>query len=275
MELPSKLLEQIAFNTRPKIEEHMVLVMKNSTHEENLIQPLHTNNKDFKVGVTYLTGYNGIQNNNEKYNRFYYITPNNLLREIILPPGNYAIVLEKNADDIPSFQTKIKELKIEIGDVTEENYPFLIKPNYSNNHSIIEIANGWQIDFTQDNTIRDVLGFTKRKISEEVNFSENPVEIINFDNVFIETNIAKGMIIDGKRTEIIHNFTTDVNPGYRYIEKFRGGIQWYMIENKDFISNISVKLKNENGNLVSFNGQEVTFRLSIRKIKKKTTISLK
>ena len=42
-----------------------------------------------------------------------------------------------------------------------------------------------------------------------------------------------------------------------------------MIENKDFISNISVKLKNENGNLVSFNGQEVTFRLSIKESKKK------
>ena len=114
MELPSKLLEQIAFNTRPKIEEHMLIVMKNSTHEENLIQQLHTNNKDFKVGVTCLTGYNGIQNINEKNNRFYYITPNNLLREIILPPGNYAIVLEKNADDIPSFERKIKELIIEM-----------------------------------------------------------------------------------------------------------------------------------------------------------------
>ena len=27
MELPSKLLEQIAFKTRPKIEEHMLIVM--------------------------------------------------------------------------------------------------------------------------------------------------------------------------------------------------------------------------------------------------------
>ena len=29
MELPSKLLEQIAFKTRPKIEEHMLIVMEN------------------------------------------------------------------------------------------------------------------------------------------------------------------------------------------------------------------------------------------------------
>ena len=34
MELPGKLLEQISFNTRPKIEEHMLIVMDKSTHEE-------------------------------------------------------------------------------------------------------------------------------------------------------------------------------------------------------------------------------------------------
>ena len=37
MELPSKLLEQIAFNTRPKLEEHYLVVMGKSTHEEHYI----------------------------------------------------------------------------------------------------------------------------------------------------------------------------------------------------------------------------------------------
>ena len=47
MELPSKFLEQIAFNTRPKIAEHMLIVMDKSTHEEHLSQPLQTNNEQF------------------------------------------------------------------------------------------------------------------------------------------------------------------------------------------------------------------------------------
>ena len=47
MELPSKLLEQIVYNTRPKIEKHMLIVMDKSTHEEHLYQPLQTNNKQF------------------------------------------------------------------------------------------------------------------------------------------------------------------------------------------------------------------------------------
>ena len=54
MELPSKLLEQIAFNTRAKIEEHMLIIMDKSTHEEHLFQPLQTNNKQFKIAVTFL-----------------------------------------------------------------------------------------------------------------------------------------------------------------------------------------------------------------------------
>ena len=40
MEFPAKLLEPIAFNTRPKMEEHMLIDMDKSTHEEHLSQPL-------------------------------------------------------------------------------------------------------------------------------------------------------------------------------------------------------------------------------------------
>ena len=58
----------------------------------------------------------------------------------------------------------------------------------------------------------------------------------------------------------------DVSPGYKYIEKFRGNIQWYMMESKDIISSICFKLKNENENLVLFNGQSVTFKISIKEI---------
>ena len=58
----------------------------------------------------------------------------------------------------------------------------------------------------------------------------------------------------------------DVDPGYKYIEKFRGGVQWYMIESKDNFSRNSFKLKNKNNKLVSFKGQNVNFRLCIEEI---------
>ena len=70
----------------------------------------------------------------------------------------------------------------------------------------------------------------------------------------------------GKRSRKKQNFTMDVDPGYKYSERFRGGVQWYMIENKDFTSSSSFNLKNENNQIASFNGQSITFRLSIKEI---------
>ena len=72
MELPSKLLEQIAFNTRPKTEEHMLINMDKSTHEEHLSNPLQTNNKQFKIAVSFLSAYNGVFNVTIPNNKFYF-----------------------------------------------------------------------------------------------------------------------------------------------------------------------------------------------------------
>ena len=93
MELPSKLSEQIAFITRPKIEEHMLIIMNKSTHEEHHSQPLQTNNKQFKIAVTFLTGYNGIFNVTNSNNKFY--SKKTLIEgdfeQTIIPSGAYEI----------------------------------------------------------------------------------------------------------------------------------------------------------------------------------------
>ena len=35
----------------------------------------------------------------------------------------------------------------------------------------------------------------------------------------------------------------DVNLGYKYIEKFRGGVQWFMMEYKDVFSSNNIRSK--------------------------------
>ena len=72
MELPSKILTQIATITRPKIEEHMLIVMDKSVREKHLSQPLQTNKKQFKIAVTFLTGYNGVFNVTNSKNKFHF-----------------------------------------------------------------------------------------------------------------------------------------------------------------------------------------------------------
>ena len=133
--------------------------------------------------------------------------------------------------------------------------------------SIIEISpQGPIISFASDDILRDRLVFRETILYQENNLSPNPVDILSFDKIFLECDNAQGMLFKGRRTGIIHNFTMDVDPGYKNIEKFRGNVQWYMMHSKDIISSICFKLKNENGILASFNGQSVTFRLSIKEI---------
>ena len=125
MELPSKLLEQIAFNRRPKIKEHMLIVVDKSTHEEHLFQPLQTNNKQFKIAVLFLTGYKGIFNVTNSNNKFYFfksISDDDHIRTTI-PQGSY---------ELESLKNENKRIISGEEHYTQANYPFNKKPNFFN-----------------------------------------------------------------------------------------------------------------------------------------------
>ena len=151
MELPSKILEQIAFNTRPKIEEHMLIVMDKSTQEKQLSQPLQTDIKQFKILVTFLTGYNGIFKVSISNNKFYFKKTNTDVDDFIqitIPPVAY---------QIESSNNEIKKIIIEKGHYSENEHPFMIKPNFSTLGSIIALqAQGPMISFVFKDSIKNL-----------------------------------------------------------------------------------------------------------------------
>ena len=216
MELPSKLLEQIVFNTRSKIEEHMLVVMDKTAHEEHLSQPLHTNNKQFKIAVTFLTGYNGLFNITNKKNMFYFkklITDEDDFIRISIIPGAY---------EIEALHNEIEKINVEKVYLTNEDSPFSMKPNFSTLGSFIEKFPQRPItSFASDNSIRSLLGFQETILYEEYYLSPNPVDILSFDNVFLECDIAKKLLFKGRRSNINHNWTMTVDPGYKHVENLR------------------------------------------------------
>ena len=235
--------------------------MNNSKYEEHLLHPLQTNIKQFKISITFLSGYNGFFKVTDKNNKFYFmksITDEDGSIQKTIPPGAY---------EIESLNNETKRIIIDEGYYTENNYPFKIKPSFSTIGSIIEISQrGPIIIFMLDDFIRDPLGFNARTLYGKYNLSPNLVDFLSFDKNFLDCDIAQGLIFRGQRSRIFHNFSMDVDRGYKYIEKIRGGLQWYVMEGKDIISSNCFKLKNENNQLVSFNGQSITFRLSIKEV---------
>ena len=94
MELPSKILDKIAFNTRPENEEHMLIVMNKTNHGEHVSIPLQTNNKQFKIGITFLTGQNGtfnVPNSNNKLHIAESITAKDGFIRILILQGAYEL----------------------------------------------------------------------------------------------------------------------------------------------------------------------------------------
>ena len=211
MELPSKRLEQITFNTRPRIEEHILFVIGKSTNGEHSSHRLQTNNNQFEIVVTFLTGYNGFFNITNKINKFLFTVSINDddFNQLSNPQGAY---------EIESLNKGIKRNFIKEGFFQESNYPFTIKPILSTLGSIMELSSnitGSQIVFTPDDSMKDLLEFKPKQIHEECKLSDYPVDILSFDNIFIHTDIAQIMIFRDKLSEIIHNFTTHVDPGYK------------------------------------------------------------
>ena len=212
--------------------------MDKITQEEHLYQPLQTNNKHFKITVTLITGYNSIFDITNKVDIFYF-------KKQHTEEDFIQITMPERAYEIESSDKEIKRTIIGKGYYTEVEYPFKIKPNFSTLGSIIEIQaqRPKSVGSVFHDTIGNVLGFNETILYEEYNLSPNPVDILSFDNIFIECNIAQGMIFKGKRSDINHNFTMDVDPGHKYKEKFRVGVQWYMMHVKDFNSSTYFKLK--------------------------------
>ena len=156
--LPTKLLEEIVFNTRCRIEEHILIVMDKSTHAEHLFQPLQTNNKQFKKAVTFLSAYNGIFNVTNSKNKFYFF-------KSISDVDHIQISIRPGVYEIEALNNEIKRIIIDEEYYTEANYPFSIKPDFNTLGSIIEISRqGPIISFTPNDSIGELLGFGKTTI---------------------------------------------------------------------------------------------------------------
>ena len=96
----------------------MLIVMNDSTHEKHLSQPLKTNKKEYKIAVTFLTGYNVIFNLTNQNNIFYFaksITDGDGFIQITTPQDSY---------EIESLKIEIKRIIVDEAPSTVADYPF-------------------------------------------------------------------------------------------------------------------------------------------------------
>ena len=96
----------------------MLIVIDKSTHEEHLFQPLQTIKKQYKIGVTFLTAYNGIFNVTNENKKIYIansITDEDDFIQLNVPTGAY---------DVEKSENEVRRIIVLEGQFREVDYPF-------------------------------------------------------------------------------------------------------------------------------------------------------
>lgn len=119
------------------------------------------------------------------------------------------------------------------------------------------------VHFDRANSIGSILGFTKRKLVAGLKHeSDIPVNILKVNSVRIECNITSNSYINSERSHTIHEFYPNVAPGYKIIELPNTII--YLPVTVPSIDNITIKIVDQNGDLVNFRGENISIRLHLK-----------
>lgn len=207
--------------------------------------PYDVSDGDYVIGLVDLSTYNSIPNIETGVNdKFYYGEDN---REITIQEGSYEI------EDIEEY----------LIETLDRNVTISLRAN--NNTLKTEIKCTESINFEKEGTIAPLLGFKKRLLKpNEKHESDSAVKIIKVDSIRVECNLVRGSYKDGAEGHVIHEFYPSSPPGYKIVEIPRTVI--YLPLNCQRINNITVALKDQDGNPINLRNETLSLRLHVKKV---------
>lgn len=201
----------------------------------------------YEIGLLSFESYNSIPNVDLSNNKFYYGTADNF---IFIPEGNYEV-----ASIAAYLQSRLL--------LVDPSYVINLQTN--NNTLKTSLKCNFPIDLTPDDSIGRLLGLPAKKLqaNEEI-ASQGVVDIFKVNSVLVECNIATGSYINGQAAHVIFQFFPSVAAGFKLVEEPSPVI--YLPVTKHTISNISLRVIDQQGRLVNFREEVITIRLHLRKV---------
>ena len=252
-----ELLKQIVRNTEPKISTQ-IIVSDNKTHFTTRFTPpieLDTDKK-YEIALINLETYYSFPNINEEGNMFIYSPDNGASWvKVIIPEGSYELT-----DINETIQLEMR--KNDHYDKANEKYYINISANTNTLKSVFDIEDGYIVDFNHPNSISKVLGFTGAKYTKGFHESENPVNILSINSIFVNIDIISGSYVNGLTRNTIYSFFPNVSPGYKIVETPRNLV--YLPITMNQIHTMKVNITDQNGTLLNLRGETLTIRFKIR-----------
>lgn len=205
---------------------------------------------EYALGLIGLHTYNTIPNIYQGQNKFYYDS-----HEVTIPTGAYEVT------DIESYlQNYVIAKSASTGDTKEDLLS--LKPN--NSTLKCEITSKFDIDFTREDSIGRMLGFSKSILKAgEKHESDMPIKIIKVVTIRVECNVTTAAFYEARLSHTLYEFAPSVEPGYSINIEPRNII--YLPINTSRIDHIALRLVDQDGDSVDFRGEQIVVRLELKR----------
>lgn len=218
---------------------------------------LNTKNK-YGLGLIGFYTYNSIFNVTEKNNSFGYLRndedPKNV-HWLSIPPGAYELV-------------EIEEvMRSALEKATKKKNDDLFSLKGNNNTLKCELKSKLNIVFGP-NSIGKMLGFEPSILeSGEKHESVRNVDIMNVRIIRVDCNIISGAYLNSSECHTLFEFDIDVEPGYKLSKEPQNTIYMpIMPEGRQFIDSITLRVLDDNGDLIDFRGEKIIIKLELKQI---------
>ena len=119
-----------------------------------------------------------------------------------------------------------------------------------------------KVDFTTENSIRTVLGFDSKIYGHGRHLSEQTVDIMRVNSIFVHTNVIGSAYVNGSQTPVIYSFFPDVSPGGKII--VQPAVLIYLPVSLSVISRLTSWLTDQNNEPLNLRGEELTIKYHLR-----------
>lgn len=197
--------------------------------------------------------YNSIPNVHSNNNKFSYLKKDkgNLytVKILELPVGSYEI------KDIGDFLTKA---------MRDNGEKFILTGNKNIMKCTIETTKDLRIDFSQNDSIGQILGFAPKILENGTTYiSDNVTNIQHISSIHVDCDLITGSFLNGDSTHTIYQFNPTVEPGYKIIEQPMNLIYLPVVRRR--ISSVTISVLDQHRRLVDFREEQISCRIHIKR----------
>ena len=146
---------------------------------------------------------------------------------------------------------------------TGDNYGISVLFDLTTYKVFIQLANGFQIDFTKSGNFNVLLGFEKKIVSSSEYGANFPNITNSVDNLYLRCNLLSDSIISGKRSNVLYTFSTSTKTRSMPFEIQPYNYLWSKINTKT-ISEVTFWFTDDEDREVNLNDIDISLTVVIK-----------